>query len=167
MIRLIQNCYGLCRCHLVVVSLLVVVWWLLRWRLWLRSRLVVVVWMYVRCGWGATKSRHRLHRIARAFPSSRALGGSGSAPEAALSGKVEAGVLEMPLRRRHLPHASIASPQTRPRRRTWKETDKTRSCLPSVAGRQIGNNLFVTTHMRQYHKGAFSDAKQQLLHKSR
>jgi len=34
----------------------------------------------------------------------------GSAPEAALSGKIEAGILEVPLRRRHLHHANIASP---------------------------------------------------------
>ena len=39
--------------------------------------------------WVATNSRHRLHKTARAFPSSRALGGSSSAPEAALSGKVD------------------------------------------------------------------------------
>ena len=39
-------------------------------------------------------SSHCPHRIARAFPSSRALGGSGSAPEAALSGKVDVESIE-------------------------------------------------------------------------
>ena len=37
----------------------------------------------------------------------------------------------------------------------------------SVAGRQSGNNFTLTTHARQYHFGASSDAKQQLLHNGR
>ena len=39
--------------------------------------------------------------------------------------------------------------------------------VPSVAGRQSGINFTLTTHARQYHIGAFSDAKQQLLHNGR
>ena len=39
--------------------------------------------------------------------------------------------------------------------------------LLSVAGRQSGNNFTLTTHARQYHFGASSDAKQQSLHNSR
>ena len=39
-------------------------------------------------------SSHCPYKIARAFPSSRALGGSGSAPEAALSGKVDVDSLD-------------------------------------------------------------------------
>ena len=37
----------------------------------------------------------------------------------------------------------------------------------SVAGRQSGNNFTLTTHARQYHFGASSDAKQQVLHNGR
>ena len=34
----------------------------------------------------------------------------------------------------------------------------------TIAGRQSGNNFMLTTHARQYHFGASSDAMQQLLH---
>ena len=37
----------------------------------------------------------------------------------------------------------------------------------SVAGRQSGNNFTLTTHARQYHFGASSEAKQQLVRNGR
>ena len=64
---------------------------------------------------------------------------------------------------RHLP--SCTRPPSTP-----KETMDGRNggnTVPSVAGRQSGNNFTLTTHARQYHFGASSDAKQQLLHNGR
>ena len=73
-------------------------------------------------------SSHCPHRIARAFPSSRALGGSGSAPEAALSGKVDVEFIEAGLDPWCLP---VSPPRIYPE-------DVSPQCCPLAVGENKG-----------------------------